>query len=397
MRKRIAVVTFHRAYNYGAVLQACALTWALRENGAVCELLDYYPRYFKNMYCVLPSNIFSSSGMKTLFCHTFLWHILAKRNKGFERFLKENASLSETSYDDLKNTALPYDAFIAGSDQIWSPSIARFDPVFFLSTEVFSGKLKYSYAASFGLPYIPEELRSAYQKRLNDYRLVSVRERSGISIIESLTGKKSVVSCDPSLLPEIETWNKLCGETPVIKGEYIFLYYVKQPAEIREYAARLAEKTNCKVVCLSCIFSNSNRNRIFYMSGTADRKDGFLCANTASPDEFLNLIKYAKYVLTSSFHGTVFSILFHKLFLTQTVWNDGGRNERVLNLLDSFALTGRSINEANHDINRKVNWREIDEKIYKLRREGVKYLQMILDDVNSLESQLPSDEVMHGP
>ena len=396
MSKSLAIITFHRAYNYGAVLQACALNWTLKGLGVDCDLLDYYPSYFKNMYYILPAKKTVPSGVKTLLCHTLIWSMIVKRNKGFERFLKQNISLSDTTYYDLKKAALPYDAFIAGSDQIWSPSIARFDPVFFLSTEAFTGKLKYSYAASFGLQYIPNELRDAYQKRLIDYRMFSVREESGVPIVESLTGKKPVVSCDPTLLPDIETWSKICGKTPIINGEYIFLYYVKQPAEIREYAARLAKKTRCKVVCLSCLFSGSNKNKYYYMGGTADRKSGFICVNTASPDEFLNLIKYAKYVLTSSFHGTVFSILFHKQFLTQTIWNDGSNNERVINLLRNVELLRRSINEKESDIDRVENWELLDKKIEVLRQEGKMYLRLILDDMSSFESQQLFDEVEHG-
>ena len=384
MRHRIAIVTFHRAYNYGAVLQAYSLNRYLRDNGADCELLDYYPEYFYNMYHVLPQDRRSLPGLKTLCCHMLLQSTLSKRNKGFERFLKQYTKISDRSYSNLKSVELPYDAFIAGSDQIWSPSAARFDPAFFLSSKPFAEKLKYSYAASFGTKYIPEELRKAYQKRLGSFRRISVREESGVPIVESLTGKSPIVSCDPTLLLEKNEWDEICGEEPIIKGEYIFLYYVKQPKDIRLYAEKLASDLKCKVVCLSCYFVKSNKLMYDYMSGKIDEGPGFISYNTASPNEFLNLIKYAKYVLTSSFHGTVFSILFHKQFLTQTIWGDGSVNERVINLLDQVGLSKRSINNKTNDIDEVENWKLVDQMVSDMRSGGVQYLRTVLDDIGLL-------------
>ena len=121
-----------------------------------------------------------------------------------------------------------------------------------------------------------------------------------------------------------------------------------------------------------------------YMSGKIDEGPGFISYNTASPNEFLNLIKYAKYVLTSSFHGTVFSILFHKQFLTQTIWGDGSVNERVINLLDQVGLSKRSINNKTNDIDEVENWKLVDQMVSDMRSGGVQYLRTVLDDIGLL-------------
>ncbi len=380
---RIAIVTFHRAYNYGAVLQACALNRFLKDKAVLCDVLDYYPKYFHKMYHILPYRYFSANGNKTLVCHLLLFNVLSRRNRGFERFLRRNVSLSQNTYSSLNGVCLPYDAYIAGSDQIWNTAAAKFDPAFFLSMNLFSNKAKYSYAASFGLKKIPNELKDAYLKRLDDFRMISVREESGVSIVEELIGRSPEVVCDPTFLLDTKIWDDICGDKKIIDGDYIFLYYVKQPTEIREFAMQLAKDKHCKVVCLSCYFVENNRLKYNFLSGKEDRSCGFLSVNSASPDEFVNLIKHAKYVLTSSFHGTVFSALYHKSFLSQTIWNDGSSNERVVNLLNKLGLLNQSINSKFPNIDNEINWDIVDNAVNKLRQDGSNYLCAVLNDINT--------------
>ena len=381
---KVAILTFHRAHNYGAVLQCYALSKALSSAGIACEVLDYSPEYFYKMYNVFPPNHSPKTILTTYTCHILLRKMLKVRNENFERFISEKIPLSENTYykgDDL--VSIPYDAIIVGSDQVWHNKTAKFDPVFFLSIKAFEGKRKYSYAASFGMDKLPSELFGEYRARLKGYRMMSVREESGVSILEELLGLTPVVSCDPTILLNADMWHQIAGEKPLVKNDYIFLYYVKQPKTIREYAKTLSKKTKCRVICCSCMFSGGALKKYQYLSGKNDRRDGFLTMNFLSPDQFLNLILHSKYVLCSSFHATVFSIFFHKQFLSQTVWEDGKINDRVQNLLAYTGLLDRTINNSSAVITEKIDWKVVDQSVASMREYGLRYLDNIKKDLNN--------------
>ena len=380
---KVAILTFHRAHNYGAVLQCYALYRALSEKGIACDVLDYSPDYFEKMYHILPQNCSLKTSIMTYVCHILLRNMLKERAVNFDRFISEQIPLSVEMYkreEDLR--ALPYDAIIVGSDQVWHNKTALFDPVFFLSTKAFEGKKKYSYAASFGMDKLPPELTSEYKNRLQGYRMISVREESGVSILKDLIGVTPVVSCDPTLLLNTAMWKQIAGEKPLVEGDYIFLYYVKQPRAIRAYAKALSEKMKCKVICCSCVFSGGAMNKYEYLSGRADHRDGFITMNAISPDQFLNLILHSKYVLCSSFHATVFSIIFHKQFLSQTVWEGGTRNDRVENLLAFSGLSDRTINNSSANITEDIDWHSVDQNIDNMRDHALQYLEDIGFDLN---------------
>lgn len=378
---KLAIVTFHRANNYGAVLQCYALNRAMLNKGIDCEVLDYAPGYFTRMYRVLPKKTLTKRGIKTLLCHVLLRKMLKARNEKFADFVSCRLKLSAKTFDTPDEADLTgYDAVITGSDQVWNPTAAEFDRIFFLYGKGFENLKKYSYAASFGLDKLPEHLTEEYQNRLNDYCRISVREKSAVPIVEALTGKAPVVSCDPTFLLSADDWKALAGEKPLVPGDYIFLYYVKQPKEIRAYAKKLAAQTKCRVICTSCYFTKVPGTLYRYMGGKADAEDGFETMNAVSPDEFLNLILHAKYVLCSSFHGTVFSILFEKRFLSQTVWGDGSKNDRVENLLALAGLSHRTISSPDAAIDTAEDWKAVGSRIDVLRNDGHQYLETIVTD-----------------
>lgn len=349
--------------------------------GIDCDVLDYVPDYFDKMYHVYPEGGSVPFRLKTHITRVLLSGMLKERSANFERFVSQHLKLSKKMYHAQEEFDLSaYDAIITGSDQVWHPRTARFDPVYFLSGAAFADKKKYSYAASFGIDQLPTELETEYQKRLSGYRMISVRESSGVPIVEALTGSSPVVSCDPTFLLSTGDWQSIAGSEPLVKGDYIFLYYVKMPEEIRSYAKQLSKRLNCRVVCCSCLFPKSNSLKYHYLSGKADREDGFETRNAISPDQYLNLILHSKYVLTSSFHATVFSILFHKQFLSQVVWEDGSINDRVQNLLSLTGLSGRTINHLD-SLDEEIPWCEVDRSILEQRENGLSYLASVRDDM----------------
>ena len=210
---KIGIITFHRAVNYGAVLQAYALQHALEGLGAQAEILDYRNRYIES--CYDPYSL-KGNKLKALAKIALLGGVRRKKNEAFRSFNKKYLRLSEAVYKDSEQLAGAekfYDAFITGSDQVWNTSCADFDPAYFL-TFVKDKKKKNSYAASFGLSEIPKEYEAEYKKRLAGYRQISVREAQGRALVKELTGRDVPVVLDPTLLLTEKDWAAAAHDIP---------------------------------------------------------------------------------------------------------------------------------------------------------------------------------------
>ena len=190
-----------------------------------------------------------------------------------------------------------------------------------------------------------------------------------IPIMQTLLHKKAEVCCDPTLLLPPEEWRKL-GKKGKERKPYILVYYVTRTEKLQEYAKKLSEKKKMKVICVSANMA------LDVITGGADRRFGFDCRMTCSPDEFVSLFRDAAYVLTNSFHGSVFSILFHKQFLVQTQLDNGKVNARAVALMDDLGIAGRELREeANIDL--ELPWEKIDERRNEKCQKGLAYLRKI--------------------
>lgn len=373
---RIGIITFHRAYNYGAVLQAYALSHRIKNLNNSVEIIDYYPQYFRKQYQMIPeiphSKKAAKQQIKRIIGRILYNSELKDRCQSFEMFINKYLPLSKKSYTSIKtleNDAEQYDVIITGSDQVWNDKCANFDRAFFLD---FQGSYKKcSYAASFGFDEMPSNLRNAYQNRLTGYSSISVREASGKRIIDELLDEKATVSCDPTLLLNATDWKQVIQDFNAPKEDYIFLYYVTTADSVRKYAYKLAKEKNCKVIALSCQVSFPE------FSGDEDRNIGFEVVNTCGPKEFVGYIANAKYIVTNSFHGTVFSLLFHKNFKTQFIQDTKKKNNRVIELMERLDLNGRNLEDEYCDIDDKINWIDVDEKIEQYRANSINYLKRI--------------------
>lgn len=379
---KIGIITFHRAYNYGAVLQAYALFTKIESMGLECEIIDFWPETFKNLYYMQQPFRITHPPIKTWLNHFKVRKVLSERNQNFEKFIEEilkTSNESYISYYDILNAKLDYDSYITGSDQVWNDTCAKFDKTFFLQFPQAKAKNRYAYAASFGFEEIPEGLENEYKKRLEGYRRYSVREKSGARILENLLSIKPDVNCDPTILLSAEEWLKIARETKCKYEKYIFIYYVTKTQNLQKMANDLAKKTGYKVIIVPC-----NMN-IDVLSGKYDKSNMALVNPCISPQEFLMLLKNAEYVLTNSFHGTVFSVLFHKKFLSQINLDNGKKNNRIKELLETIGLENKAILDIER-IDDRVDWDSVDEKILEMRKNSEKYLQLIVNDLKSGEA-----------
>lgn len=369
---KAAILTFHRAHNYGAVLQCYALNKALSKENIECVTVDYWPEIFKTIYYYEAKPSLSLKFLKKFIRCVQLRNILKKRNSAFENFIESRIPLTDKTYynkSELKKKELDFDVFITGSDQVWNDRCAAFDPVYFLDFDAANNAKKYSYAASFGFKSIPEKLIDEYKRRLSGFEAYSVRESQGKNIIKNLLEKEAIQCCDPTLLLDKEEWLELGDGTA--QEEYILMYYVTSPNTLRKIAMEIAKIKKCKVIAIPCQISYQG------LSGKMDRRCGFEVKNCCGPEEFISLFANARYVLTNSFHGTVFSLIFHKKFLVQTELDVGKQNDRAKSLLEIANLENRTLENNEIDIEENIDWEDVDSRLNMLRSESINYIKSI--------------------
>lgn len=363
--KKIGIVTFHNAHNYGAMLQAFALQKKLEESNQV-EIIDYRNNKIERQYKVIRPLIFKDpiSTVKRLVSDVSKYKINKTRHRNFNTFMKEKLSLSKRYNDeeDLKNDDVKYDILITGSDQVWNIGIVgNLSDIYTLNFGQKDIK-RISYAASVGEANLISRNKEIYKEKISKIDEISVREADAKKELNRIINKEIEVVLDPTLLLTVNDWNKeLTTKNDVSDEKYILAYFVEYDKEYIDIVNFLSEKTGLKVIH----FEKRNNNY----------NDVLKSAYTEGPLDFVSLIKNAEYVVATSFHATVFSILFHKKFFIVPHRKTGAR---VINLLDRLEITGRTFSTAeefkkiNYDF--ETNWNKVENNLNKEREKSIKFL-----------------------
>jgi hypothetical protein len=362
--KKIGVITFHRAINYGAVLQAYALYESLNKLGFKAVMIDYKNPHIERLY---DPNPFYSNNMKRFLSAILTYSRRAKKNKIFEEFRTNNIILDKSldlySTESIKQLD-SYDSFITGSDQVWNYIPSKFDKAYFLDF-VSDSRKKNSYAASFGFERIPDEYLDDYKGLLADFNHISVREEQGVEIIKNLLNREAEIVIDPTMLLSKDDWVKISQDYKG-KKNYILLYHIASSQSLFDFAINLSKQTNCEII---------------YISDAIRKRINATYASAISPQMFLGLFKNAKYIVTNSFHGTAFSINFNKLFFVEMLPPPAENNSRLINILDTFDLRSRQIVDGdNGNIFNEINYAMVNEKLELERRCSLDYLKRVLEE-----------------
>lgn len=358
--KKIAIITFHRAINYGAVLQAYALQNCLKGLGYDAFEIDYVPSQEIQKYKLI--SLKRIKNPKRFFMDIISFPENLKKHNKFRKFLDSNISLTSNKYNlsELKNNPPLADVFITGSDQVWNYELLNgIDDAFFLNfgCEKFSKKI--SYAASIGKEFFLECNYTVLKNYLFDFYGISVREKTAIKALEKLGIENAVTVCDPVFLNERCIWNKLCKKQ-YNKQKYILSYMLSKSDEYCKMVSLLAKKLNLKVVCF-------------------EKKPHYDCEFekefSAGPDEFVNLIRDAEYVITTSFHATAFSIIFEKKFF---VYPYSKTSSRVTDLLEKLDLSNRAISSFEEfkklDFDKDIDYEKVNRVLEKERKKSIDWL-----------------------
>lgn len=323
--KKIGILTYHRAYSYGAKLQAYALTTYLRKIGFDAEDIDYG--------CIGEEKLrrIHSASLKdlivTTLCYICSWYSEPRRIKRFKEFLDimPKSSKRYLTKESLKSANDEYDYFICGSDQVWCPRYNEDDTSFLLDFVTDNTK-KFSYAASFGVCELDRKHSEKYAELLKSFNTLLLREKSGQELIKSLTGRESQIVLDPTFLLDNEDWNKIARYPYKKKFPYILSFrIIAFDTDYDEYVDYLHKLTGYKVIELTEAYRYKPLKHTGYYQ--------------AGPAEFLGLIREAAIVVTNSFHATVFSIFYNRPFYT--LLNKFGLNTRMIELTNKFGLGSR--------------------------------------------------------
>ena len=330
--KKIGTITFHASYNHGSCLQAYALQKYIQNIASEdisYEIINLRTPIQKEMY-MTP---FEKKGLKNLLKSVVYFQEkknLKSREEKYENFIKNKLLISKefSSLDELQKQQFNYDYFISGSDQLWNLRARDFDWSNFL--EFTDSTNKISYAASFG----PKNLNLSIDEKhriindLNKYKYISVRDEASLKLINDFceSKKNPIINVDPTLLLSKEEWLELVNENYYTNEKYILLYDLKCNKDILDTAKKISKVLKMPIL----IVKENIKTHIKY---------NFKHEYSAGPQEFLSLINNAELVLSSSFHGTIFSIIMETPFYSI----NGSTDNRINTLLKRMNLLDRSI------------------------------------------------------
>lgn len=338
---KLAVSTWYHYRNYGTALQAAALSAVLRNLGHSPEMIRYKPvSYFRT----LPDYSISAFSKRvyrrvrnrraeapgTHFCSD-------AKDALFEEFLNNHLRFTElcTTKSDLERLNDQFDAFLCGSDQIWSPLV--FNPKYYLDF-VHDPAKKIAYAPSFGVEQIEDQyVKGEIAKLLNQFGSLSVREEAGQKLIKELTGKDSSVVLDPTLLLTSQQWEEQFGvKQQNVEKPYLLVYMLGNNPEHWKAASETAAHLGLELRLIPVYKNDLSR-------------EGCI-TEAVGPKEFLQLVHDASYVCTDSFHGMIFSLQFHRPFTAFARFRKSdarNQNSRVLHLLNMAGLHNRLLADNN--------------------------------------------------
>lgn len=375
--KKIGILTVHKIVNNGSLLQALATQRALYNLGYNSEIIDYdYPNKFhsdgeKSIGIVVKISRSFKSAILSLIKLLFYRNRISM-SKIVSDFVSKNLRLSPKRYksgEEIRANPPYYDVYVSGSDQIWNPRYMKGDGVYFLDF-VKNGAKKISYASSIAVNEIKGAMREIYSERLSTYSAISLREKTGVDLIEKLTGKKASLVCDPTLLLTREEWDSFVSPptikiaTPYILA-YILSYSYNPYPEVFSLLKDLGKKTGLPVVFLSL----PPREAFHAFSSTK--------IASASPSDFINLIKNASYVFTTSFHGSIFSLIYNRPLVCYTNPNDS----RLTDLLETMGCANCAVPFGSKSLppDIQIDFSVVNAQMKKIRKESYSYLKNALE------------------
>lgn len=367
--KKVGIITFHASHNCGSMLQAYALQCFLQKNGYNPEMIDFSSEGQKALYSLYNKNKSIKFAVRNL-----VFHLHSKRLKNtrerYEAFKRQYFNLSDFSTSDMDEICvdeLDYNAVIAGADQVWNTTISDYDDAYFLNWVKNAKRI--AYAPSFGaknpLNYAKDV--NKIKQYLLDFNSLSIREKNGQRWINELIGENVPVVLDPTLIIDKEDYEKITSKELNLPEKYIFYYSPSYSLNINKLVKKISKKYKLPVIAFN--------GKAYYLRGM--EFCGFKLPDFEDPTSYLQLMKNATMIITTSFHGSIFSTLYHKKFWV--VKNGGmlGDDDRVRTLLSQLNINERLIStefDDNFDYMQDLDYEEFDALLKERRAFSENYL-----------------------
>lgn len=345
--KSVGLITIHRIPNCGSLLQTWATVECINKLGYDCTLIDYrYPTWHHTVSAIGDENKAEKFATlkKLLRCiklldilkHLNFCRRLFFDNRFIASFLSQIKRTQECDYRTVSRFKKSFDIFVTGSDQTWNPRYLGDDYSFLLDFTTDKAR-RVAYSASFGCNKLPHKYEPDYARLIRRYDAISTREPSGVELVKTLCGKEAVAVVDPTLLMTKEDYILLSANKIPAVRRFVFCYvltYVFNPGDcIVEATKDVAKRLNAEV--------------IFYCDAPyripALRNANFdIITGRLSVADFLEYYMKSVFVVTTSFHGTAFSLNFRKNFLS-VVNPNASADDRVTSFLKRFGLAERGL------------------------------------------------------
>lgn len=365
--KKIGILTFHRATNYGAILQAYGLVSYLKSLGCDAKIIDYKPERMSRLF--IP---FRSKNIRSIIACVYvnikqipaIWRKF-KRRKMFWDYIKVILPMTSRV---IKDEDLPaFDFIFVGSDQIWSTCFTGGPDKFYFGQFNSKGAKLISYAGSAAEDMDGSFYSTNNAQLLNVFFAISVRERELQSYLQKQLPQKDIVLVlDPTLLAGFEFFDGLVMKNRPLSKPYVLIYQVirEQDDNIQQYAINKAKE-------LDCILVEIKDSKMYIDCGRGYEEKGWV-----NPSMFVSLHKYASHVITTSFHGTAFSLMFNRSFDVVSISPEV--DSRAEALLQQIGLDDRLIKLPNVNEQKPLIYEEINYKLEELRASSQSFINGVL-------------------
>ena len=372
---KIGLITYHSAYNFGSVLQAYATQEAIKSLGHDVEIINYRMQSQKNFYSLFPHGL----GIKTYLNYGLALSTLAARKERQAKYEKAIANMFSLSKEfaepsEAVQFADAYDVYVSGSDQIWNRESQELKDVEwrkYMSPYLleFTERKKISYASS--IAKMTDENLMRIREALLRFDHIAMREGSSAEKIAKLVGNPVSRVLDPTLLLHSDDWNRLIGnwENRYTTGKYIFYYSLKGVRGLNKDIAevkKLSKKLNLPVVTIAPL--------AFYLPSK-----NIINAADACVEDFLGLIKNAEFIITNSYHGTLFSANFNKNFYS--LQSRPGSNMRVEEVADLLGFADRVVYDwSSIDLNNQFSYDVVNQRREEQVEKSMEYLKQSISN-----------------
>lgn len=385
---KVGIITWFTYENYGTKLQAIALQRYLKNKKLNPVLLNFAPPETEGGEA--PSSFFLKykdiRNIKVLAKkiknkgYYFVEKIgrrkykqeLIERSKKLNDIILDKCVLSEkiVTVNEYINVCNDMDCLIFGSDQIWNPN--WFHPYYYANyKEIVVNKM--AYAPSIGVTEIGDSQKEKYRKSLETFSKIGVREKTGKQIIQELYEGTVENVVDPTLLHTKEEWKQILDLEKTntdTQEKYICVYFLSENAKHWKAVYSLAKREKLKV-------------KIIPYVGTSFLRKGDVIASTSVQD-FISIIENAQYVITDSFHATVFSVIFNREFYTLERFDSKNllsQNSRIYDFLSEIELEKRILpfNTSKIDYSERINYNIINGKLENLIKKSKEFLNDLVE------------------